>query len=87
METLKREEPPYPINEKDCEQQGIADIETGHVSKGEMRGAIKSLTNGKALGEDMITAELRKADLEFTTDRVKELIDTIWILEKVPLKW
>ena len=35
----------------------------------------------------MITAELVKADLEFTTDRVKELIDTIWSLEKVPLKW
>ena len=35
----------------------------------------------------MITAELLKADLEFTTDRVKELIDTIWSLEKVPCKW
>ena len=35
----------------------------------------------------MITAELLKADLEFTTDRVKELIDTIWSLEKVPRKW
>ena len=31
----------------------------------------------------MIT-ELLKVDLEFATDRVKELIDTIWNL---PLKW
>ena len=35
----------------------------------------------------MTTAELLKADLEFTPDRVKELTDTIWNLEKVPLKW
>lgn len=76
-------EPAYPINEEDCEQQDIADIDTGPVSKAEIRRAIKSLKNGKAPGE----AELLKADLEFTTDTVKELIDTIWSLEKVPLKW
>ena len=87
MEILNREEPAHPINEEDCEQQGIADIDTGPVSKAEIRRAIKSFKNGKALGEDMITAELLKSDLEFTTDRVKKLIDTIWSLEKVPLKW
>ena len=55
------------------------------MSKAEIRRSIKSLKNGKAPGEDLITAELLKADLEFTTDKVKELIDTIWSLEKVPL--
>ena len=73
MEILNSEEPAYPVNEEDCEQQGIADIYTGPVSKAEIRRAIKSLKNGK----DMITAELLKEDLEFTIDRVKELIDTI----------
>ena len=34
----------------------------------------------------MISAELLKADLEFTSDRVEELIDTIWSLGKVPHK-
>ena len=87
MEILNREEPADPINEEDCEQQDIADIDTGPVSKAEIRRAVKSLKNGKAPGEDMITAELLKADLEFTTDRVKDLIDTIWSLEKVPRKW
>ena len=87
MEILNSEQPAYPINEEDCEQQDIADINTRPVSKAEIRRAIKSLKNGKAPGEDMITAEVLKADLEFTTDRVKELIDTIWSLEKVPRKW
>ena len=87
MEILKREEPADPINEDVNEQQDTADIDTGPVSKAEIRRAIKTLKNGKAPGEGMITAELLKADLEFTTDRVKELIDTIWSLEKVPLKW
>ena len=87
MEILNREEPADPINEDVNEQQDTADIDTGPVSKAEIRRAIKTLKNGKAPGKDMITAELLKADLEFTTDRVKELIDTIWSLEKVPLKW
>ena len=86
-EILNREEPAYPINEEDSNQQDIADIDTGPVSKAEIRRAIRSLKNSKAPGEDMIKAELLKADLEFTTDRVKELIDTIWSLEKAPLKW
>ena len=86
MEILNREEPAYPINEEDSEQQDIADIDTGPVSKAGIRREIKSHKNGKGPGEDMITAELLKADLEFTTDRVKELIDTIWSLEKVPIK-
>ena len=79
MEILNGEEPAYLINVEDCEQHGIPNIDTGPVTKAEIRRAIKSLKNGKAPGEDMIT-ELLKVDLEFATDRVKELIDTIWNL-------
>ena len=50
MEILNREEPAYPFNEEDCEQQGIADIDTGPLSKAEIRRAIKSLKNSKAPG-------------------------------------
>ena len=62
-------------------------MDTGPVSKAEIKRAIKNLNNAKAPGEDTITEELLKADLESTTDRAKELIDTIWSLEKVPRKW
>lgn len=42
MEILYGEEPGYPINEEDCEQQDTADIHTGPVSKAEIRRAVKS---------------------------------------------
>ena len=50
MEVLNREEPAYPISEEDCEQQGVAGIDTGPVSRAEIRRTIKSLKNGKAPG-------------------------------------
>ena len=56
-------------------------MDTRPVSKAEIKRAIKNLNNAKAPGEDTITEELLKADLESTTDRAKELIDTIWSLE------
>ena len=51
MEILNREEPTDPISEKDCEQQDIADIDTGPVSKAEIRKAIKNFKNGKDPGQ------------------------------------
>ena len=41
MEILKREESAYPINEEDCKQQEIADMDTGPVSKAEIKREIK----------------------------------------------
>ena len=42
MEILDMEEPAYPINEEDCEQQGMGDIDTRPASKAEIRRAIES---------------------------------------------
>ena len=49
MGILNREEPAYPINEEDFEQQDIADIDTGPVSKAEIRRAIRALKMVKPL--------------------------------------
>ena len=49
MEILNREEPAYPIKEEDCEQQGIAGIDTGPVNKAEIRRAKRVLRMVKPL--------------------------------------
>ena len=84
-----REETADPVDEEDGEPKDEADItDKRPVMEAEIRRAIKDLKNGKALGEDLVTTELRlKTDLELTTDRVRELIDMLWRLEKVPPEW
>ena len=48
----------------------------------EVRNTIKNLKNGKAPGIDSITAELLKADIDFSTGKVKTLLDKVWNKEK-----
>lgn len=42
------------------------------------------MTNGKAVGEDLILAELMKAHLDFTAEKVKVILDEVWRQEKTP---
>lgn len=48
---------------------------------------IKSLKNGKAPGDNMITAELLKVDMDFGATKMRELINIIWRQEKIPFSW
>lgn len=47
----------------------------------------KRLQNGKAPGIDCITAVLLKADIEFSTAKVHQLVEKIWQYEKIPTNW
>ena len=38
-------------------------------------------------GIDNMQAELLKADIEYATSKVKEIIDIVWRDEKTPRKW
>jgi len=48
---------------------------------------MQHLNNGKAPGIDNIRAELRKADIDFATIKVKEIIDRVLREEIAPGKW
>ena len=65
----------------------IEEIDTSEPSRGEVRKAIGHLKNGKAPGIDNIQAELLKADVDYATTKVKEIIDIVWRDEKTPRKW
>ena len=65
----------------------IIDINTSEPSYEEVRNAIRNLKSGKAPGIDSITAELLKADIEFSTRKVMNLLEKIWNKEEIPETW
>ena len=88
-EILNREEPINPITEEEEVElkDMIEEIDTQEPTPGEVREVIKGLQNGKAPGIDSITAELLKADIEFSTKKVHQLLQKIWKQEKIPMNW
>ena len=65
----------------------IEEINTRPISKGEVKNAVSSLKNGKAAGVDNIVAELLKADIKTTTQKLYEVIQMIWVNEVMPDEW
>ena len=53
----------------------------------EVEAAIRRLQNGKAPGIDSLTAELLKADMVFSTNRIHQLLNKIWDHEKILINW
>jgi len=65
----------------------IEEINTGPISKGEVKNVISSLKNGKAAGVNNIVAELLKADIVTATQKLHEIIQLIWENEVIPYEW
>ena len=88
-EVLNREDPINPITEEEEVElkDMIEEIDTQEPTPDEVREVIKGLQNGKAPGIDSITAELLKADIEFSTQKVHQLLQKIWQQEKIPMNW
>ena len=53
----------------------------------EVRKAIGHLKNEKVRGIDNIQAEPLKADIDYATTKVKEIINIVWRDDKTPRKW
>ena len=86
--TGNRENPSNPVWEIETElPDEIEEIDISEPSRAEVRKAIGHLKNGKAQGIDNIQAELLKADMDYATTKVKEIIDIVWRDEKTPRKW
>ena len=86
-EILNRPPPMNPIVITADEVSEIEEISTRPISKGEVKNAISSLKNGKAAGADNTVAELLKADIKATTQKLHEVIQMIWENEVMPHEW
>ena len=56
-------------------------------TENEVRKAIQSLKNGKAAGEDEVTAEMLKIETEFTPKLLQKIFHRIWESENLPEEW
>lgn len=84
-----RDDPRNPITEDDeCTTDvAIHEITTNEATVDEVRAAIKKLQNRKSLGVDSITAELLKADVDFSTEKIHQLMCKVWKHEQIPKDW
>jgi hypothetical protein len=82
---LNRPIPNDPVTDQECDPV-IDEISTSHISKAEIRTAIKKM-NGKSGGKDNITGELLKADIDVSEKCLDDLFKTIWDTEEVPKSW
>ena len=67
--------------------QEVLDIELGTPSNDEIRTALRNMKFGKASGVDNITAELLKADIETSVDKIHKIFSGIWREERAPDDW
>jgi len=63
------------------------DINTGPVTKAEIRKALGSLKNGKAAGIDNIPPEALKEGGSVLVDQLHHLLNQIWTDEEIPAEW
>ena len=63
------------------------DIESGFVTKEEIKAAIRATQNGKSAGVDEVVVELLKSDLETAAKVLEKLYQRVWNEEEVPEDW
>lgn len=85
-EVLNRNTPESPPRDEDEEVDEL-EISEEPPSIQEIRATLRMLKNGKAPGEDQITAEMLKADSDQTSKELKHTFDHIWKEEKLPKEW
>ena len=63
------------------------DINTGEITKQEIRKAVKALKNGKAAGADHIPPEVLKEGGPELIDYLHKLLNLVWTKEEIPADW
>ena len=88
-EVLNRGELENPVLSDEVYESELSDI-IEEISVSEptyVKQAVKRLKNGKASGTGSITAELLKANIEFSATKIHQLFGKVWTFEKIPQAW
>ena len=86
-EILNRKDLERPVKDEETENIEVEEISMEEPTIEEIKRAIKQLKNGKSARINSITAKMLKADIHFSTRKVKLLVDKIWKKEQIPKKW
>nr|KAG5693704.1 hypothetical protein BaRGS_008346 [Batillaria attramentaria] len=78
---------PPPDERPQLEPGDPLDINTGAITKAEIRKALSSLKNGKAAGTDNILAEALKEGGNDIIDQLQHLLNLIWTTEETLTGW
>ena len=84
QEVLNR---PPPQDAPQLEPEDLLHINTGPITKAEIRKSLRSLKNGKATGTDNIPPEALKEGGEVIVDQLHHLLNLIWTTEEIPMEW
>ena len=76
-----------PLNPPEVKPSDELNIRTGHITRIEIKNAIKMLKNGKAAGGDNIPPEAIKAGGNTLEEVLLNLFNRIWSEEKIPEEW
>ena len=88
-EVLNRGELENPVLSDEVYESELSDI-IEEISVSEptyVKQAIKRLKNGKASGTGSITAELLKANIEFSATKIHQLLGKRWPFGKITQAW
>ncbi|PIK62384.1 endonuclease-reverse transcriptase [Apostichopus japonicus] len=75
------------VRETDERIEAEVEIDLGVITRLEVHDALIKTSNGKSLGLDQVTAELLKADVNATVERLTDLFNIIWSEESTPKRW
>lgn len=62
-------------------------IDTGEITRDEIKTAVKEMKCGKAPGLDGVSADLLKADMDTSVEVLHDLLNKIWATERIPDDW
>ena len=87
LEVLNRPAPEDTVDFDEDDEIPESEIDVDAPTKAEICAALKEMKNGTAGGDDSLTVEILKANLETSVDVLYHLLHKVWEQEQIPEGW